>query len=96
MSIKILIFILYSIVITGCANIKSLENVTTTIKDSEDKLIYQIECKDDALVEFKQGDNSFKVDNRDQPGFFRSYMEYMLIRAAPTVELSNQPNTSNN
>lgn len=88
------IFILWSIVwiFSGCA---FNAPITSTIEDPEGQ-IWTILSKSDALVEIKRPDGVIvKVDNRGKPSFFETYMQYLLIKAAPSVDLSNQPGTKN-
>lgn len=79
------------LLLSGCA---SLTSTVTTIEDPQGQ-IWTIKSKSDALVEIKRPDGvTVKVDNRGKPTFFETYMQYLLITAAPTVELGNQPGTS--
>ena len=75
------------LLIVGCATTK----IHTTITDPEGQ-IWVLVSKSDAVVEIKRPDGTIvKVDNRGKPTFFETYMHYLLIKAAPSVELSNQP-----
>lgn len=75
------------ILTSACA---SLTQVKTEITDPEGK-IWLVTSKSDAYIEIKRPDGTMvKVDNRGGTGFFRAYMEYMLIRAAPTVHVGER------
>lgn len=88
---RIIIVIIGVIFLTGCAHLGS---VTSKIESPEGE-IWTVISKKDGVVELKRPDGTIiKVDNRGAPGFFEQYMQYLLIRAAPSVELSNQPGTN--
>ena len=75
------------LLIAGCAGTKVKTDIISPYGD-----IWTIKSKSDALVEIKLPDGTLvKVDNRGKPTFFETYMHYLLIKAAPSVELSNQP-----
>ena len=85
----ILFIILVIAVFSGCITTR----VHTKLIDPEGQ-IWLLTSKSDALVEIKRPDGTiFKVDNRGKPTFFETYMQYLLIKAAPTVKVSNQPGT---
>lgn len=85
--LKALIYLIAALFITGCITTR----VHTKLVDPEGQ-IWLLTSKSDALVEIKRPDGTiFKVDNRGKPTFFETYMQYLLIKAAPSVELSNQP-----
>lgn len=85
---SIIFVILFSF--TGCAHLGS---ITSKVESPEGE-IWTVISKKDGVVELKQPDGTIiKVDNRGAPGFFEQYMQYLLIQAAPRVELSNQPGT---
>ena len=83
----ILFIILVIATFSGCITTR----VQTKLIDPDGQ-IWLLTSKSDALVEIKRPDGTiFKVDNRGKPTFFETYMQYLLIKAAPRVELSNQP-----
>lgn len=85
--LKTSIFIISLLLITGCVTTK----VQTKIEDPQGR-VWTLVSKSDALVEITRPDGTIvKVDNRGKPTFFETYMHYLLIKAAPSVELSNQP-----
>jgi len=86
------VLIIFAIIFTftGCAHLGS---VKSTVEDHKGE-IWTVVSKKDGVVELKRPDGTIiKVDNRGAPGFFEQYMQYLLIQAAPRVELSNQPGT---
>lgn len=84
---KLLLLIIVILTLSACA---SLTHVKTEITDPEGK-IWVVKSKSDAFIEIKRPDGTMvKVDNRGGTGFFRAYMEYMLIRAAPTVHVGER------
>lgn len=84
---KPIICLIALLLITGCVTTK----VQTKIEDPQGQ-VWLLTSKSDALVEIKKPDGTIvKVDNRGKPTFFETYMHYLLIKAAPSVELSNQP-----
>jgi len=83
----ILAVIIALLIFNSCATTK----VQTKIEDPEGQ-VWTLLSKSDAVVEIKRPDGTIvKVDNRGKPTFFETYMHYLLIKAAPSVELSNQP-----
>ena len=87
--LKPLIYLIAALLLTGCITTR----VHTKLIDPEGH-IWLLTSKSDALVEIKRPDGTiFKVDNRGKPTFFETYMQYVLIKAAPTVKVSNQPGT---
>ena len=83
------LFLLITIILTLSA-CGSLTRVKTDIIDPFGN-IWTIKSKSDACIEIKQPDGTLvKVDNRGGVGFFRAYMEYMLIRAAPTIHVGER------
>ena len=86
---KAIICFISVLLITGCVTTR----VQTEIIDPEGQ-VWLLTSKSDALVEIKKPDGTIvKVDNRGKATFFETYMQYLLIKAAPRVELSNQPGT---
>ena len=70
----------------GCA-----AKIQTIVTDPQGQ-VWTVESKSDSLVEIKRADGVVvKVDNRGKPTFFETYMQYLLIKSAPNIELSNQP-----
>ena len=85
--LKPFICLIAALLLTGCITTR----VQTKLVDDEGH-IWLLTSKSDALVEVKRPDGTiFKVDNRGKPTFFETYMQYLLIKAAPSVKLSNQP-----
>jgi len=83
----IVLLIAIALSFSGCTT----TNVQTKIEDPQGR-VWTLVSKSDALVEIKRPDGTVvKVDNRGKPTFFETYMHYLLIKAAPSVKLSNQP-----
>ncbi len=92
MRVIIVIIGVIFLILTGCAHLGS---VTSKVESPEGE-IWTVVSKKDGVVELKRPDGTIiKVDNRGAPGFFEQYMQYLLIQAAPRVELSNQPGNNN-
>lgn len=86
---KALIGLIAALSLCGCITTR----VKTELIDPKGQ-IWLLTSKSDACVELKQPDGTIlKVDNRGKATFFETYMQYLLIKAAPSVELSNQPGT---
>ena len=68
-----------SVLLSGCAT-------TTTITTPDQQ--YVVECRDDALVTYEDGDLKVQVDNRGRPSFLETFFSTLIMKT-PDVTVNS-------
>ena len=82
---KILPIIIISLCLSGCAG-----TVKTIIEIPEGNKVCIVQSKKDALVKVEKDGIKIEIDNRGAPGWFEMWIQHLMFKAAPTIELGNK------